>query len=80
METRRTGGMTEFLPTPSEKRDSLVRDHVFQLLLNLNERIHGLEKASNSDPSASRDFAKLMAQIRNEEENLRANFNNPAKD
>jgi len=38
MIVRRKGGLTEFIPTPQEKRDGLIRDHALGLLENLHQR------------------------------------------
>lgn len=35
MIVRSKGGLTEFIPTPQEKRDGLIRDHALGLLENL---------------------------------------------
>lgn len=46
MIVRRKGGLTEFIPTPQEKRDGLIRDHALGLLENLHQRLARLERAS----------------------------------
>ena len=43
MIVKRRGGMTEFIPSPQEKRESLVRDHSFNLIENLHHRLSRLE-------------------------------------
>ncbi len=43
MIVKRRGGMTEFIPSPQEKRESLVRDHSFNLIENLHHRLSCLE-------------------------------------
>jgi len=39
MIVKRNGGMTEFTPSPREKRESLIRDHVLELVGLLHERL-----------------------------------------
>ena len=43
MIVKRRGGMTEFIPSPQEKREGLVRDHSFNLIENLHHRLSRLE-------------------------------------
>ncbi len=43
MIVKRRGGMTEFIPSPQEKRENLVRDHSFNLIENLHHRLSRLE-------------------------------------
>ncbi len=44
MIVKRRGGMTEFIPSPQEKREGLVRDHSFNLIENLHLRLKRLEE------------------------------------
>ena len=44
MIVNRRGGMTEFIPSPQEKREGLVRDHSFNLIENLHHRLSRLEE------------------------------------
>lgn len=44
MIVRRKGGLTEFIPSPQEKREGLVRDHSFNLIENLHRRLRRLEE------------------------------------
>lgn len=44
MIVKRRGGMTEYIPSPQEKRDGLVRDHSFNLIENLHHRLSRLEE------------------------------------
>lgn len=44
MIVRRLGGLTEFVPSPQEKRESLVRDHSFNLIESLHLRLKRLEE------------------------------------
>ena len=38
MIVRRQGGLTEFIPSPQEKREGILRDHTLDLLANLYRR------------------------------------------
>jgi len=44
MIVKRRGWMTEFIPSPQEKREGLVRDHSFNLIENLHHRLSRLEE------------------------------------
>ena len=44
MIVKRRGGMTEYIPSPQEKREGLVRDHSFNLIENLHHRLSRLEE------------------------------------
>jgi len=44
MIVKRRSGMTEFIPSPQEKREGLVRDHSFNLIENLHHRLSRLEE------------------------------------
>ncbi len=59
--------MTEFIPTLAEKRDSLIRDHFFNLLENLDERLGRLETEAGLPLNASHRFKRLLLSIRQEE-------------
>ena len=63
MIVRSKGGLTEFIPTPQEKRDGLIRDHALGLLENLHQRLARLERASKLPT----DEAALLARMRADE-------------
>ena len=67
MITRRSGGMTEFIPSPSEKRDGVIRNHVLDLLANLDERLRRIEEAAVLPTDLADAFAEAMALITREE-------------
>jgi len=67
MIVRRVGGLTEFIPSPQEKRDGLMRDHALDLLANLEARLRRIEGLLGIPPEAAAGFADLMAAIRREE-------------
>lgn len=67
MMVRRKGGMTEFIPSPPEKRDALVRDYTPQLLENLHRRISLIEEALSLPQERSRQFSRILARMHAEE-------------
>ncbi len=71
MLTKRTGGLTEYIPTPQEKRDGLIRDHVLALLQNLHERICLIERHLSLPVFLADDFDRLWEQIEREESEAR---------
>ena len=64
---RRQGGLTEFIPSPQEKRDGVLRDHTLELLANLDARMRRIEERHGISPNDAEEFAGLMARIRREE-------------
>ena len=62
MIVRRKGGLTEFIPTPQEKRDGLIRD-----LENLHQRPARLERASKLPAAEAEAFTALLARMRVDE-------------
>ena len=67
MIVRRQGGLTEFIPSPQEKRDGVLRDHALDLLANLDARMRRIEERHGIAPDAAEAFTGLMARIRREE-------------
>ena len=67
MIVRRKGGMTEFIPSPQEKRDGLIRDHALGLLENLHQRLARLERASGLPPDEAKAFVALLTRMRADE-------------
>ena len=70
MITRCSGGMTEFIPSPSEKRDGVIRNHVLDLLANLDERLRCIEEAAGLPTDLADEFALAMNRIRHEEQHI----------
>ena len=70
MITRRSGGMTEFIPSPSEKRDGVIRNHVLDLLANLDERLRRIEETAGLSTDLACEFALAMNRIRQEEQHI----------
>jgi len=71
MIVRRQGGMTEFIPSPREKREGLIRDHALELLANLDARLRRIEEALGLPQEGARAFAGVMTRIRREEQETR---------
>lgn len=67
MIVRRTGGLIEFIPSPQEKRDGLIRDHALGLLENLHQRLARLERASGLPPDEAKTFVALLTRMRADE-------------
>ena len=67
MRVRQVGGMTEFIPSPQEKRDALVRDYSLQLLELLNHRLREIEEVLEFDLDPAVRCDELFAAIRHEE-------------
>jgi len=63
--------MTEFIPSPSEKRDGVIRNHVLDLLANLDARLRRIEEAVGLPIDLSDDFTTAMARITHEEAHVR---------
>ena len=71
MITRRSGGMTEFIPSPKEKRDGVIRNHVLDLLVNLDARLRKIEAAGGLPSDLADQFAEMMTHIEREESHVR---------
>lgn len=67
MRVRQVGGMTEFIPSPQEKRDALVRDYSFQLLELLHKRLENIEHLLQLDASDGIACDDLFVAIAREE-------------
>lgn len=70
MITRRSGGMTEFIPSPSEKRDGVIRNHVLDLVANLDERLRRIEEAAGVPTDLADEFTLAVNRIRQEEQHI----------
>ena len=74
MITRRRGGMTEFIPSPKEKREGVIRDHGLDLLANLDQRIRRIEEGLDLPDEEAKAFSETMSRVSaGEEEVLRIN-------
>jgi len=67
MIVRKQGGLTEFIPSPREKRDGVLRDHTLERLANLDARMRRIEERHGISSDAAEMFAGLMARIEREE-------------
>ena len=71
MRKRQCGGMVEFIPSPAEKRDDVIHNHVMDLLSNLDARLQRIEDAAGLSTDLADCFAEAMTQIISEEEHVR---------
>lgn len=67
MIVRRKGGLIEFIPTPREKREGVLRDYALELLENLDTRLRHIEKEFGLSSIGSQAFSNIVALIRREE-------------
>ena len=65
---KRRGGMTEYIPTPREKREALVRDHFTEVVELLHKRLVRLEQAFDLPEEDAEACTSLLARIREEEQ------------
>ncbi len=68
MLVKRRGGMTEYIPTPKEKREALVRDHFTEVVELLHKRLVRLEQAFDLPKEDAAACASLLARMREEEQ------------
>ena len=68
MIVRKAGGMVEFIPSPQEKRDGVLRDNALDLLALLDARLRRIEERLGIPLEGAAVFADLMASIRREEQ------------
>lgn len=64
------GAMTEFSPSPREKREGLIRDYVLELVGLLHERLRLIVKASGIAPESAERCRQLPKRIRTEESEI----------
>lgn len=69
MIVRRKGGLTEFIPSPKEKREGLIRDHVLGLLENLHLRLERLERDAGLPVAEAKTFTELLSRMKADEYN-----------
>lgn len=67
MIVRRKGGLTEFIPSPREKREALIRDHALGLVENFHRRIVRLEQEAGLPTREAEAFKILFNRIKNDE-------------
>ena len=74
MITRRKAGLTEFIPSPKEKREGSLRDHGLDLLVNLDQRVRRIEEGLDLPAEQAKMFSQTMSRVMaGEEEVLRIN-------
>jgi len=64
---RHKGGLTEFIPSPQEKREGLIGDHILELVKNLHQRILRLEIEDGLTSEQAEIFAALFKRIKADE-------------
>lgn len=74
MNTRRTGGMIEFIPSGPEVRKRLLQEHGLELIGLIHQRLVRLEERFGDSPPEAVACAELLDRIQSEiEANDRAN-------
>ena len=68
MLVKQRGGMIEYIPTPREKREALVRDHFTGMVELLHKRLARIEQAFDLPEEDAEACALLLARIREEEQ------------
>ena len=64
---KRKGGLTEFIPSPREKREGLIRDHVLVLMEKLHWRVERLENETGLSAIDAEAFSELFNRIKIDE-------------
>lgn len=64
---KKRGGMTEYIPTPREKREALVRDHFAELAELFHRRLTRIEERLGLPGTEAVSCGDLLEHIRNEE-------------
>lgn len=67
MIVRRKGSLTEFIPSPREKREGLICDHILGLVENLHRRIERLERKFRLPDEEAEAFTTLFKRIQTAE-------------
>lgn len=74
MIVRQQGGLTEFIPSPREKREGVIRDYALELMANLNARLQRIETELGLPREEADAFAEIIKRIQQEEtETMRIN-------
>jgi hypothetical protein len=71
MIVRRQGGLTEFIPSPREKREGVIRDYALELMANLNARLQRMETELDLPSEEAAAFAEIIKRIQQEETETR---------
>jgi len=67
MIVRQQGGLTEFIPSPREKREGVIRDYALELMANLNARLQRIETEFDLPSKEAEAFTEIMKRIQQEE-------------
>ncbi len=68
MLVKRRGGMTEYIPSPREKREALVRDHFTEVVELLHKRLARIEQEFGLPEDEALACASRLARIWEEEQ------------
>ncbi len=71
MIVRQEGGLTEFIPSPREKREGVIRDYALELMANLDARLQRIETKLDLPSEEAAVFAEIMKRIQEEETETR---------
>jgi len=71
MIVRQQGGLTEFIPSPREKREGVIRDYALELMANLNARLQRIETELDLPREEPTVFTEIMKRIQQEETETR---------
>ncbi|BBO89897.1 VrlD [Desulfosarcina ovata] len=71
MIVRQQGGLTEFIPSPREKRDGVIRDNALELMANLDARLQRIEMELDLPSEEAAAFTEIMKRIQQEETETR---------
>jgi len=71
MIVRQQGGLTEFIPSPREKRESVIRDYALELMANLDARLRRIETQLGLSAEEASAFADIMKRIQRQETETR---------
>lgn len=71
MIVRQQGGLTEFIPSPREKRDGVIRDNALELMANLDARLQRIEMELDLPIEEAETFTEIMKRIQQEETETR---------
>jgi hypothetical protein len=71
MIVRQQGGLTEFIPSPREKRDGVIRDNALELIANLDARLQRIEMELDLPSEEAAAFTEIMKRIQQEETETR---------
>ena len=64
---KKRGGMTEYIPSPREKREALVRDHFTELAGLFHRRLTQIEERLGLPGTEAASCGDLLEHIRDEE-------------